>query len=229
MYDLSSWKHVFKLDPAKEISDQDLEKICESGTDAVIVGGTDNITLDNVLDLMSRVRRYTVPCSLEVSNLRALTPGFDFYHVPMVFNSSDKKWITGIQHQAIKDYGNVMDWDEIFVEGYCIMNEQAKAYKLADCFMPDEEDVIAFARMAENMFRLPIFYLEYSGIYGDLGLVQKVKKQLTDTKLFYGGGISSPEQAKEISQIADVVVVGNVIYENIKQALKTVEAVKGKK
>ena len=36
MYDFREWKHVFKLDPNKEISDDALEKVCESGTDAII-------------------------------------------------------------------------------------------------------------------------------------------------------------------------------------------------
>ena len=49
--DFQNWRHVFKIDPAKNISDEDLEKICESGTDVILVGGTDGITLDNVLDL----------------------------------------------------------------------------------------------------------------------------------------------------------------------------------
>ncbi len=64
MYDFREWRHVFKLDPNKEISDEQLEKVCESGTDAVIVGGTDGVTLENVLNLMARIRRYTIPCVL---------------------------------------------------------------------------------------------------------------------------------------------------------------------
>jgi len=35
MYNYRNWKHVFKLDPNKEIDDQSLERICESGTDAI--------------------------------------------------------------------------------------------------------------------------------------------------------------------------------------------------
>ena len=64
-----------------------LEKICESGTDAVIVGGTDGVTLENVLDLMARIRRYTVPCVLEVSSIETVTPGFDLYFIPTILNS----------------------------------------------------------------------------------------------------------------------------------------------
>ncbi|MFX3659106.1 MAG: geranylgeranylglyceryl/heptaprenylglyceryl phosphate synthase, partial [Ectobacillus sp.] len=75
MYDITQWKHVFKIDPNKELSEEHLELICESGTDAVIVGGSDGVTLDNVLYMLSSIRRYTVPCVLEVSTLEAVTPG----------------------------------------------------------------------------------------------------------------------------------------------------------
>ncbi|NWO12491.1 MULTISPECIES: heptaprenylglyceryl phosphate synthase [Virgibacillus] len=223
---LKQWEHIFKLDPAKEITDEDLEKICESGTDAIIVGGTDNITLDSVLDLLSRIRRYTVPCILEISSMDAITPGFDYYYIPMVLNSKEKKWMMDMQHQAIKDYVDMMEFSEIFFEGYCILNEDAKAFTYTNSYLPDEEDVIAYAYMVDKVFHLPIFYLEYSGRYGDPALVAKVKAQLQHATLFYGGGIETAAQAKEMKQNADVIVVGNSIYTNMKQALQTVSAVK---
>lgn len=226
MYDMNNWKHVFKLDPDKDISDDDLEKICESGTDAVIVGGTDQVTLENVLDLLSRIRRYTVPCVLEISNMESITPGFDFYFIPSVLNSRDRKWISGLHHEAIKEYGDVMNWDEIKMEGYCILNQEAKAFQYTAAELPEKEDVIAYARMAEKMFHFPIFYMEYSGTYGDPELVQAVKNELKDTLLVYGGGIQSAKQAKEMSRYADIIVVGNAIYEDIQGALQTVQAVK---
>jgi putative glycerol-1-phosphate prenyltransferase len=227
MYNFREWRHVFKLDPNKELSDKDLEKICESGTDAVIVGGTDGVTLENVLDLMARIRRYTVPCVLEVSSLETVTPGFDLYFIPTILNSSDTKWITGLHHQAVKDFGEIMNWEEIVMEGYCILNDDCKAAKLTNANANlDGEDVKAYAMMAEKMFRLPIFYLEYSGIFGDVGLVSEVKKTLRNTILFYGGGIANFQQAREVAKAADVIVVGNAVYENLNEALQTVEAVK---
>lgn len=223
MYDVREWRHAFKLDPDKEISDQDLERICESGTDAVIVGGTDGITLEKVLDLMARIRRYTVPCVLEVSTIESVTPGFDLYFIPSVLNSGDSKWITGLHHQAVKEYGEIMSWEEILVQGYCIMNSECKAAKLTGAKTDlDAEDVVAYAMMAENMFHLPIFYLEYSGTYGDPGLAAEVKRTLEETTFFYGGGISTEAQAREMAEAADVIVVGNIIYENLDEALKTV-------
>ena len=225
--ELKQWKHIFKLDPAKEISDADLDAICESGTDAVIVGGTDNITLENVLNLLSRIRRnHSIPCILEISEQDALTPGFDYYFIPMVLNSKEKKWMMDAQHQAIKEYMDMMEYSEIYFEGYCILNEEAKAFTHTNSFLPDADDVKAYAYMAERVFHLPIFYLEYSGKYGDPKLVEEVSEYLDETLLFYGGGIESPEQAQEMKKYADVVIVGNSIYTNIKQALKTVAAVK---
>ncbi|MFC2949507.1 heptaprenylglyceryl phosphate synthase [Virgibacillus sediminis] len=226
---MNEWKHIFKLDPAKEISDEHLDMVCESGTDAVIVGGTDDVTLDGVLDLLSRIRRkHMVPVVLEVSEMEALTPGFDYYLIPMVLNSKEKKWMMDVQHQAIKQYIDMMEYSETFFEGYCILNEDAKAFTYTNSYLPDDKDVIAYAYMADKVFHLPIFYMEYSGKYGDPALVEKVKGQLKETKLFYGGGIETKEQALEMKQHADAVIVGNVIYEDIKKALKTVRAIKDK-
>ncbi|RTR26766.1 heptaprenylglyceryl phosphate synthase [Robertmurraya yapensis] len=224
MYDIREWRHAFKLDPNKEISEDQLEQLCESGTDAIIIGGTDDVTLEKVLDLMARVRRYTVPCVLEISNIESITPGFDLYFIPSVLNSTDPRWIIDFHHEAIKEYGDIMNWDEIHFQGYCILNEDCKVAKLTKAkteLTPD--DVAAYARLAEKMMQLPIFYLEYSGTYGDLQMVQAAKRVLDKTKLFYGGGIETLEQAKEMAQHADVIVVGNSIYTDFNKALETVK------
>ncbi|GAE28616.1 (S)-3-O-geranylgeranylglyceryl phosphate synthase [Halalkalibacter wakoensis JCM 9140] len=227
MLEYSEWRHVFKLDPNKEISDKELEAICESGTDGLIIGGSDGVTLDNTLQLLARVRRYTVSCALEVSNMEAITPGFDYFFIPSVLNSSNVKWISGYHHQAIKEYGAIMNWDEVVMEGYCILNPDAKAAILTEAKTSImKEDVVAYARMAEKLYHFPIFYVEYSGVYGDVDIVRSVSSVLSETRLFYGGGIHSVEQAKEMAQYADTVVVGNIIYEDIQAALKTVQAVK---
>ncbi|SOB98959.1 putative glycerol-1-phosphate prenyltransferase [Ureibacillus xyleni] len=225
--DYKSWRHVFKIDPAKEISEDDLEKLCESGTDVILVGGTDGVTVDNVIDILLRVRRFSVPVALEISNLESVIGGFDYYLIPSVLNSTDTKWVKDLHHAALKEYGDVMVWDELIAEGYCILNPDCKVAEATSANTDlSKEDVIAYARLAENYFKLPIFYVEYSGAYGDVEIVSAVKEVLSETKLFYGGGITNVEQAEEMAKIADTVIVGNIIYDDIKQALKTVEAVK---
>lgn len=221
------WRHVFKVDPAKEISDEALELICESGTDVILVGGTDNVTLDNVLDILVRVRRYSVPIALEISNIESVTPGYDYYFIPSVLNSTDTKWVKDLHHEAIKEYGDIMVWEELVAEGYCVLNPDCKVAEATSANTDlSTDDVIAYARMAEKFFKLPIFYVEYSGIYGDVEIVKEVKNVLEETKLFYGGGITNAEQAAEMATYADTVVVGNIIYDDLQAALKTVDAVK---
>lgn len=226
MNSYKSWAHVFKLDPNRPIGDDTLEKICESGTDAVIVGGTDGVTLDNTLHLLSRIRQYSVDCVLEISTIEAVTPGFDLYFVPSVLNAKEGQWIVGHQQQALKAFGDTIDWEEIVSEGYVVLNPEAKVAALTEAnTVLDSEDVVAYAQLADRLFQLPIFYIEYSGTYGDPELVKRVKKALKQSTLFYGGGITCPERAAEMAVAADVVVVGNLIYEDLKKALKTVKAV----
>ncbi|ARF13844.1 MULTISPECIES: heptaprenylglyceryl phosphate synthase [Sporosarcina] len=225
--DYKTWRHAFKIDPAKNISDKQVEAIAESGTDGVIIGGSDGVTLENVLDLLARFRRFSVPLALEVSTVESVTPGFDYYFIPTVLNTTDSKWLNGLHHEALREYGHMMNFDELVTEGYCILNLDCTAAKVTGVDrVPDEEDVQAYARMAEHLFTLPIFYLEYSGQYGDPQIVRSAKELLTNTRLFYGGGIRSTEQAKEMAAIADTVVVGNVVYDDLQVALKTVDAVK---
>lgn len=225
--DYLQWRHVFKLDPAKDISDEALEKVCESGTDAIIVGGTDDVTLDNVLDLLVRIRRYTVPVALEISGIDSVTPGFDYYFIPSVLNSNDPKWFKDLHHGAIKEYGDILVWDELVAEGYCILNPDCKAAAVTNANTALEiEDIIAYARLADNFFKLPIFYLEYSGMYGDVDVVKETRNVLKHARLFYGGGIATAEQAEEMASIAHTVVIGNIVYEDLKAALATVQAVK---
>lgn len=225
--DFKQWRHVFKIDPAKTISDEALEQVCESGTDVILVGGTDGITLDNVLDILVRVRRYSVPVALEISTIDAITPAFDYYFIPTVLNSEDSTWIKGMHHEALKQFGDVMVWDELFAEGYCVLNPDCKvAHATSAKTDLDVDDVVAYARLAENYFKLPIFYMEYSGAYGDVSYVEAVSNVLENTQLFYGGGITNAQQAAEMAKFADTVVVGNIIYDDLKAALKTVKAVK---
>ncbi|MBU7317668.1 heptaprenylglyceryl phosphate synthase [Paenibacillus oleatilyticus] len=223
---MEEWKHVFKLDPDREIGDEALERICLSGTDAVMVGGSSGVTFDNTVDLLARIRRYEVPCVLEVSDREAIVPGFDLFMIPIVLNAGDTQWIVGRHQQALKEYGAILDWDELVPEGYIILNGDSTAAKLTEADVRlDARDVEAYARIADRLFRCPIVYLEYSGVFGDMELVGRVKRLLSRSRLFYGGGIDSPEKAREAAKAAHTVVVGNAVYEDLERALATVPAV----
>lgn len=222
-----AWRHVFKLDPDKAISDAALERVCCSGTDAIIVGGSSGITFDNTVELLSRIRRFELPCALEVTTEEAAVPGFDLYFVPMVLNTSDAGWITGRQAAAVQQFGTFIPWDSTAAEGYIILNGEATAAKLTGANASlDTAEVAALARVADRLMRLPIIYLEYSGKFGDMSLVRRVRSLLTQGRLFYGGGIASAEQAAVAAAAAHTIIVGNVVYEDLDAAIATVDAAK---
>jgi putative glycerol-1-phosphate prenyltransferase len=224
--DISRWKHVFKLDPDRDITDEALERVCLSGTHAIIVGGSTGITFENTVDLLARVRRFELPCVLEISDLEAIVPGFDLYFIPIVLNAADPRWIVGKHVEAIREYGPMMHWEQVVGEGYVILNESSSAAQLteANCEL-EARDVVAYAKLSERLFHLPVFYMEYSGTFGDMELVRRAASALEKARLFYGGGIDSLDRARLAAQAAHTIVVGNIIYEHLEKALETVQAI----
>ncbi len=223
---MKQWRHVFKLDPDKSISDEHLEQICCSGTHGVMVGGSSGVTFENTVDLLSRIRRFEVPCVLEVSEQDAVVPGFDLYFIPFILNTQDIDWVIGKHHQAVKELGPWLQWEQIVTEGYIVLHEHSTVAKKTQAqTQMDNKDLAAYVKMADHLFRMDIVYLEYSGRFGDLEKVQHARHACDQAQLFYGGGIHSLEQAKQAASIADTIVVGNIIYENIDQALETVKLV----
>lgn len=222
----AGWRHVFKLDPERDISDEALDAICMSGTDAIIVGGSSGVTFENTVDLMSRIRRYEVDCALEVSSMDGAVPGFDGYFVPIVLNTTRAEWINGRQTEGLMEYGAFVPWEETAAQGYIILNGEATAAKLTEARTELEEvELIAHVRMADRLMRLPVVYLEYSGTFGDMSLVRKARSTIQGAQLFYGGGIDNTDKARLAAESAHTVVVGNIIYSDLEAALSTVAAV----
>ena len=48
------WRHVFKLDPEKTLTDEQLARICSSGTDALLIGGFDGCDRDEYRRLITK-------------------------------------------------------------------------------------------------------------------------------------------------------------------------------
>jgi len=223
----AQWQHVFKLDPNRVLSDLALEMICRSGTDAIVIGGTDGVTYDNTRELLDRVKKYPVTCVQEVSSIDSVVPGFDGYLIPTVMNTDQSRFIQGFHFEAVKEFGSLIPWNRLLLLGYVILNPDAKVSRVTKAKADlDKSDCIAYARLAEHLFEYPVLYVEYSGKFGDVEKVKAMKKELKNTHLFYGGGIANEEQAKTMAKVADTVVVGNLVYRHASQAVKTVGWVK---
>lgn len=64
-------------------------------------------------------------------------------------------------------------------------------------------------------------------MYGDPAVTRAVSEAVSQTRVYYGGGINSGEKAAEMGEYADTIIVGNAVYEAGPSVLKeTVKAVK---
>lgn len=223
-----SWRHVFKLDPDRVLGEAELEAVCTSGSDAIMVGGSSGVTYDNTEALLERIRRYKIECALEVSELDAIVPGFDLYLIPMVLNTKRAEWLIGHHARAVEKLGPFIPWERLVPEGYIVLNPGATVAKITEADTSlDAAAAAGYAGAADKLMRLPIVYVEYSGTFGDMELVEDVRRQLEQARLFYGGGIKDAETARRAAAVCDTIIVGNAIYTDLAGALETVQAVKG--
>jgi len=216
------WRHITKLDPDKKITEKALETIIESGTDAIMISGTQNITDKNVSQLITLLKEYKIPKILEPATPNAVVyEDIDYIFVPLVLNSMDLEWIIGKHIEWIKTHK--INWDRVIPEGYIVLNPESAVARLTKSVTNlTFEEVKAYAEYAEKYLRLPIIYIEYSGTYGNLKLVEDLSEMISEASLFYGGGIDSKERAIEMKNYADVIIVGNVVYTNEEKFLDTV-------
>lgn len=217
-------RHFFKIDPAKVLTDPEVEALLRSDTDGFIIGGTDLVTAENAAFCYERFMETDKALFLELSSEEMVLPFADRFLVPLVLNSPDSNWVVGQFSKALKRFSPHVPFKQIKPVGYLVLNGEAKVAKLtkADTEL-SKEDVAAYAELVERFLQLPVFYLEYSGKLGDVSLVRHVKGKLLGTELWYGGGIRSVHEARSMAEFADVIVVGNLIYENFSEALKTAE------
>ena len=221
-----SWVHVTKLDPDRPLPPELAEGVVTSGTDALILSGTLNVTQENLARLLAAVKDHGLPLVVEPAGPEAVRfEGIDLLFVPSVLNSGDTRWIVGKHRDWVMS--QPVRWEKVVPEAYIVLNPDSSVGKVtkADCRIGPRE-VAAYAAVADRYFRFPVVYIEYSGIYGDPAVVKAASEALHDATLYYGGGIDSGKRAAEMSRYADTIVVGNAVYEKGIGVLKeTVDAV----
>lgn len=221
-----TWAHVTKLDPDKHLTEDEIAEIATSGTDALILSGTLNITKDNMSQLRDQVKEYGLPLVVEPAGPESVIfHGIDLLYVASVMNTSDARWIVG-KHRDWAMNPDIV-WDMVIPEAYIVLNPNSAVGRVtgADCGITAEE-VAAYASIADHFFKFPIVYIEYSGMYGNPEVVKRASEAIDHAVLYYGGGIDSAEKAAEMAKYADTIVVGNAVYDKgVKALLETVQAV----
>ena len=223
------WGHIVTVDPDKPLVEGDtFADVCETGTDALEIGGTLDVTTEKMQRVIEACADYDVPLYQEPNNPAVVVhdDSVDGFLVPVVLNAGDIAWISGFHKEWVKM--DDIDWERTTTEAYIILNPEASAAKLteADCDQT-AEDVAAYAEMAERMFGQDIVYVEYSGMFGDPEKVEAAQDALDEATLFYGGGISDYDTAHTMASHADVVVVGNLLHdEGVDAVAETVDGAK---
>ena len=222
------WVHVTKLDPDKQLKPGDIDAIAASGTDALMLSGTLNVTQENLTALLKQVKAYSLPLVVEPSGPEAvLMQGIDYVFLPSVMNTTDVQWIIGKHRMWVQQQKLQVPWDRIVPEAYIVLNPDSSVGKVTRsiCNLKPEE-VAAYTTLADHYFHFPIVYIEYSGTFGDPDVVKAASDVLDKSILYYGGGINSAEKAGQMSRYADTIVVGNAVYDQGAAVLKaTVDAV----
>jgi phosphoglycerol geranylgeranyltransferase len=221
-----TWVHVTKLDPDKRLTPGAVAEVATSGTDALMISGTLNVTRENVSDLRRQLEEYGLPLVVEPAGPEAVIfEGVEFLFVPSVLNSTDIRWIVGKHWDWVKN--QKVDWEKVVPEAYIVLNPDSSVGKVTKSICNlTPADVAAYTSVADRYFHFPIVYIEYSGTYGDPAVVKAASDALDQAVLYYGGGIDSASRAAEMAQYADTIVVGNAVYEKGVDVLKaTVKAV----
>jgi len=222
------WVHVTKLDPDKHLNAGDIEAIAASGTDALMLSGTLNVTKENLAELLKQVKRYDLPLVMEPAGPEAvLTSGIDYVFVPSVMNTTDVQWIVGKHRAWVQMSKGKIPWKFIVPEAYIVLNPASSVGKVTKAICDlDADAVAAYASVADQYFHFPIVYIEYSGMFGNPDLVKAASEAVDNAILYYGGGINSAEKAIQMAKYADTIVVGNAVYDQGAAVLKaTVDAV----
>jgi len=222
------WVHVTKLDPDKQLKPGDIDAIASSGTDALMLSGTLNVTKENLAELQKQVKAYNLPLVMEPAGPDAvLIQGIDYVFVPSVMNTTDVMWIVGKHRAWVQMHAGKIPWEMVIPEAYIVLNPDSSVGRVtkAVCDLTAAE-VAAYTTVADHYFRFPIVYLEYSGTFGDPAVVKAASEAVDKAVLYYGGGINSAEKAAQMSKYADTIVVGNAVYDQGASVLKaTVDAV----
>ncbi|WP_456482752.1 phosphoglycerol geranylgeranyltransferase [Methanopyrus sp.] len=224
--------HLTLLDPV-DVGPEDvpevLDPLVEAGTDAVMVGGS-TAHASQVEAVVEAVREAAdVPVILFPNGPEGLAPNADAVLFMSLLNSRNTYYLIEAQMKSaplVERFGL-----ESIPTGYLVVGEWGTTVSVvgdARVIPFDRVEVIVAYALAAKHLGMKAVYLE-AGSGAPEPVPPEVVRQVSETGMFtiVGGGIRSPETARELAESgADAIVTGTAVERDPDLAAEIVEAVK---
>ncbi len=210
--------HMGLIDP----DEQDPEKAAElaftlemAGSDAIMVGGSTGVGHKNVDDTVKAIKsRVRIPVILFPTDASSISPAADAIYFMSMLNSRDINKIIGEQMMGapmVKSMGiEPLAMAYLIVEPGMTVGNVGEAELIA---RDDSKTAVNYA-LAAKYLGMDLVYLEAgSGApeHVPIDMVKRVKEEV-ELPLIVGGGIRTPQQARDIARAgADIIVTGTLI------------------
>ncbi|MCK5040331.1 MAG: geranylgeranylglyceryl/heptaprenylglyceryl phosphate synthase [Candidatus Aenigmarchaeota archaeon] len=223
--------HFTLLDPETLNTKEEIKKCIDFKTDAFMLGGSLKINEEYAKNMVKAIK--SIDRNLPVISFPGNTNGV-FDCVDAVFfmsllNSTNPYWITGAQ--AISAFDIKTKKIETLSMAYIIIEPGETVAFIGDAKpIPRKKPEIACA------YALSAQYMGFSLVYFEAGsgadesvppkMIAMAKKTI-DVPLIVGGGIRTPEAAKEkVLAGADIIVTGNIVEDNINRLKDIISVIK---
>jgi len=202
-----------------------------AGSDGIMVGGSTGVTAEKTDATVKAIKdRARIPVILFPAGAHALSRYADAVFFMSMLNSQDVRMIVGEQAKAARA---IQAWGlETIPMGYLVVAPGMRVGEVGHAKpipRDDVEEAVRYALTAQFL-GMQLVYLEAgSGAPEPVPakMVAAVKEEIA-IPLVVGGGIRTPEAAREIAAAgADIVVTGTVIEQDQARLQAIVDAVKG--
>uniref|UniRef100_A0A7C2VE26 Geranylgeranylglyceryl phosphate synthase n=1 Tax=Ignisphaera aggregans TaxID=334771 RepID=A0A7C2VE26_9CREN len=227
--------HFTLVDPEK-IRDLDqlrstLKQLVDAGTDAIMIGGSLQVYLDEVTAIAKVIEELGKPSIIFPGSVAMVSPYADAILFISLLNSENPYHIIGAQVIAapiIKKYGL-----EVLPTGYIVVGSLNTSVSFMGRARPvprNKPAIAAAHALAAKYMGMKFVYLEAgSGAKKCVPpqMVALVKKAVEETFVIVGGGIRDPEKAVALTNAgADIIVTGTIVEKDINKAVAIVSKIK---
>jgi phosphoglycerol geranylgeranyltransferase len=223
--------HFTLIDPEKiKNLGEKCSKLKKMGTDAVMVGGSTNVTKKDLEYTLDIIRKHKLSSLLFPGDVSGVSSKADAILFMSLMNSRNSYWITGAQasaSQMVKKSGL-----EVLPMGYLVFEPGGTVGCVGEAnLIKDAKTAVSYACAVELM-GMSLVYLEAGSGAEKMIPVSTIKavRKSVNIPILVGGGIRTAKDAKLRAEAgADIIVTGNVSEDNFDKMESIVRAVKGVK